>query len=40
MNEENLKSDLRELVRNTVEDMPNGLLEAEANELVGAGHYD
>ena len=37
LNEESLKSDLRELVRKTVEDTLNGLLEAEADDLVGAG---
>lgn len=36
LNEESLRSDLRELVRKTVEDTLNGLLEAEADELVGA----
>ncbi len=36
LNEEGLRSDLRELVRKTVEDTLNGLLEAEADELVGA----
>ena len=35
LNEESLKSDLRELVRKTVEDTLNGLLEAEADDLVG-----
>lgn len=38
-NEESLRSDLRELVRKTVEDTLNGLLEAEADELVGAGRH-
>ena len=32
-NEETLKSDLRELVRRTVEDTLNGLLEEEAGDL-------
>lgn len=36
LNEESLKGDLRELVRQTVEDTPNGLLEEEADDLVGA----
>ena len=40
LNEESLKSDLRELVRRTVEDTLNGLLEEEAGDLVGAGHYE
>ena len=39
-NEESLRSDLRELVRKTVEDTLNGLLEAEADELVGAERYE
>ena len=40
LNEESLKSDLRELVRKTVEDTLNGLLEAEADDLVGAERYE
>ncbi len=39
LNEESLRSDLRELVRRTVEDTLNGLLEAEADELVGAERH-
>ena len=39
-NEESLKSDLRELVRRTVEDTLNGLLEEEAGDLVGAERYE
>ena len=39
LNEESLRSDLRELVRRTVEDTLNGLLEAEADDLVGAGRH-
>lgn len=39
LNEESLRSDLRELVRKTVEDTPNGLLEAEADALVGAERH-
>ena len=38
-NEESLRSDLRELVRKTVEDTLNGLLEAEADDLAGAGRH-
>ena len=34
LNEESLKSDLRELVRRTVEDALNGLLDEEAGDLV------
>ena len=40
LNEESLRFDLRELVRKTVEDTLNGLLEAEADELVGAERYE
>lgn len=40
LNEGSLRSDLRELVRKTVEDTLNGLLEAEADELVGAERYE
>lgn len=40
LNEDSLRSDLRELVRKTVEDTLNGLLEAEADELVGAERYE
>ena len=39
LNEESLRSDLRELVRKTVEDTLNGLLEAEADDLVGAERH-
>ena len=39
-NEESLKGDLRELVRKTVEDTLNGLLEEEAGDLVGAERYE
>lgn len=39
LNEESLGSDLRELVRKTVEDTLNGLLEAEDDELVGAERH-
>ena len=40
LNEESLKTDLRELVRRTVEDTLNGLLEEEAEDLVGAERYE
>ena len=40
LNEESLRGDLRELVRQTVEDTPNGLLEEEADDLVGAERYE
>lgn len=40
LNEESLKADLRELVRGTVEEMLNGLLDEEADDLVGAERYE
>lgn len=40
LNEESLKTDLRELVRRTVEETLNGLLEEEADDLVGAERYE
>jgi putative transposase len=40
LNEESLKGDLRELVRQTVEDTPDALLEEEADDLVGAERYE
>ncbi len=39
-NEESLKSELRELVRKTVEDTLNALLDEEADDLVGAERYE
>ena len=38
--EKAIKNELRELVRQTVEDTLNGLLEEEADDLVGAGRYE
>ena len=38
--EQAIKSAIRELVRQTVEDTLNGLLEEEAGDLVGAGRYE
>ena len=35
-----LKTELRELVRRTVEDTLNGLLDAEAEQLTGAARYE
>lgn len=35
-----LKTDLREVVRNTVEETLNGLLEGEAEQICNAGHYE
>lgn len=40
LNEETLRDDLRELVRKTVEELLNGLLEEEAGDLVGAERYE
>ena len=40
LNEESLKTDLRELVRRTVEELLNGLLDEEAGDLVGAERYE
>ena len=34
------EADLRELVKGTVEEMLNGLLEEEADDLVGAERYE
>ena len=39
-NEGSLRADLRELVRRTVEEMLNGLLDEEADDLVGAERYE
>ena len=40
LNEESLRSDPRELVRRTVEEVLNGLLDGEAGDLVGAERYE
>ena len=40
LNEESLRADLRELIRKTVEEMLNGLLEEEAGDLVGAERHE
>ena len=40
LNEESLRADLKELIRKTVEDTLNGLLEEEADDLVGAERYE
>ena len=40
LDEESLKAGLRELVRRTVEEMPDGLLDEEADDLVGAERYE
>ncbi len=39
-NEKVLKSDLRKLVRRTVEDFQNGLVEEAAGDLAGTGRYE
>lgn len=40
VDEESLKSDLRELVRKTVQEMLNALLDEEADEMAGAERYE
>ena len=40
LNEESLNAELREIVRKTVEEMLNGLLDEEADDLVGAERYE
>ncbi len=40
LSEESLRADLKELIRKTVEDTLNGLLEEEAGDLVGAERYE
>ena len=40
LNEAVLKTELRELVRQSVEETLNGLLDAEAAQLTGAGRYE
>ena len=40
LNEESLRADPSELIRKTVEEMLNGLLEEEAGDLVGAERYE
>lgn len=40
LNEESLRADLRELVRRTVEEMLNVLLDEEADDLVGAERHE
>ena len=40
LNEESLRSDLCELVRRTVEEMLDGILDEEAGDLVGAERYE
>ena len=40
INEESLRVGIKELVKNTVRDVINELLEQEADELVNAGRYE
>lgn len=40
LNEEIIKTELKELVRNSVEETLNGLLETEANQLTNAARYE
>jgi len=40
LNEEAIKVELKELVRSSVEETLNGLLEQEAQDLTGAGRYE
>ena len=40
INEEEIKDHLGEMVRGTVEETLNGMLEEEAEHLVGAGRYE
>ena len=40
LNEEIIKSELKELVRSSVEETLNGLLEAEAEQLTNAAKYE
>ena len=40
LNEEVIKGQLKELVRQTVEDTLNAMLDAEADELTQAGRYE
>ena len=38
--EQAVKDELRELVRKTIEETINAMLDKEANQLVGAGPYE
>lgn len=40
VNEESLRLDIKELVKNTVRDVINQLLDEEADELVNAERYE
>jgi transposase-like protein len=39
LNEEKIKSDLKDLIRNSVEETLNALLDQEADALINAQHY-
>lgn len=40
LNEGAIKNELKELMRSSVEETLNGLLEQEAEELINAGRYE
>lgn len=40
LDEETLKAEMREVVRKTVEEVINGILDAQADELVNASRYE
>ena len=40
LNEEIIKTELKELVRSSVEETLNGLLDQEANDLINAAKYE
>lgn len=40
LDEYTLKAEMREVVRETVEQVINGILDAQADELVNAGKYE
>ena len=40
LNEESIKSELKELVRSSVEETLNGLLEQETQQLTGTAKYE
>ena len=40
VDEDSLRNDIENLVRKTVEETPDALLDEEASELVGAGRYE
>jgi putative transposase len=40
IDEARIRDHLGEMVRGTVEETPNGMLDAEADQLCGAGRYE